>query len=151
MRKDSMRRVGWVMVVAILGILWSVNAYALERRIGSLEFSYTAPPDPIGMVMLNHIADKKPSITYQVPASPGGNFTTPWGILIDGGAIVADTLIMLTNPGDATLGIEVTLRDQEGLIGAGCVKTLTIGANKTQLRAIRTLFLGCPAVTLLTP
>jgi len=114
MRKDSMKRVGWVMVVAILGILWSVNAYALERRIGSLEFSYTAPPDPIGMVMLYHIADKKPSITYQVPASPGGNFTTPWGILIDGGVIVADTLIMLTNPdGGATLGIDVTLRDKE--------------------------------------
>ena len=149
MRKDSMKRVGWVMVVAILGILWSVNAYALERRIGSLEFSYTAPPDPIGMVMLYHIADKKPSITYQVPASPGGNFTTPWGILIDGGVIVADTLIMLTNPdGGATLGIDVTLRDKDGAVGGvECVKRITLAPKESRLRETRVLFSGCPAVT----
>lgn len=138
---------GFIVVVAMTSLAWSADAFA-ERRVGSLEFSHTSAKPPIGMVMLNHISDLRPSVTYQIPESAGVSFTTPWGVIIQSGVITGDTLIMLTNPDDAaTLNIDVTLRDRDGVIGLGCTKTLALGPKKTTLRSSRSLFSGCPTVT----
>ena len=145
--RQWMKSMGLIAAVVIVGLAWSANAFALERRVGSLEFGYTSTADPIGMVMLNHITDLRPSITYQVPASPGGSFTTPWAMLIQSGVVTGDTLIMLTNPDAAlTLTIAVTLRDKDGVVGSGCAKSITLDPKKTVLRSSRTLFAGCPTV-----
>lgn len=143
-----MKNMGPIVAVVIVGLAWSANAFALERRVGSVEFGYTSTADPIGMVMLNHVTDLRPSISYQIPASPGGSFTTPWAMLIQAGVVTGDTLIMLTNPDAAlTLTIAVTLRDKDGVVGLGCAQTIVLGPKKTVLRASRTLFSGCSTVT----
>lgn len=145
---DRMKRNVLVLLVMTLSIFWAVSAYALERRVGSLEFSYDSTADPVGMVILNHFDIKKPSIDYQIPTSPGGNFTAPWGIIIDGGLVIGDTLIMLTNPdAGATLSIDVILRDKDGVVaGDACTKTITLGPKKTLLRGTKVLFAACPTV-----
>jgi len=120
MKYNIMKYTIWVLMFILVGALGSPAAYALERRVGSLEFSSSSGVDPVGMVLLNHIDIKKPSITYQIPGASGGNFTTPWAILIDGGVVIADTLIMLTNPDDTdTLSVNVTLRDKDGVVTGG--------------------------------
>jgi hypothetical protein len=152
MRKDGRIRFAvWVLlVITALTIGWSADAYALERRVGSLEYSYDSSSNPIGLVMLNYISEKKPYISYDFPVSAGGNFTTPWGMLIDAtGAIIGDTLIMATNPSDSlSLDITITLRNADGVIEdlTNCIATITLGPKATKLRASRTLFSGCPTV-----
>jgi hypothetical protein len=134
-----------VLAVMLVGLLWPTSGYALEERNGSLEFSYTAPPDPVGQVILNHVNDLKPSISYQVPVAPGGDFTTPWTMLFNAdGSVSADTLIVLVNPDAAvTLVITVTLRDAAGVVAAGCQQDVTIGPKETLRRSSRTLFSTC--------
>lgn len=153
MRKDRMIRfaVRVLLVIAALSIAWSADAYALERRIGSLEYSYDSSSNPIGLVMLNYISDKKPYISYDFPLSAGGNFTTPWGMLIDTttvATIIGDTLIMATNPSDSlSLSITITLRNANGIISdPSCVATIILGPKATKLKASRMLFSGCPTV-----
>lgn len=164
MRKDGrIKFAGWILlVIAVFSIAWSADAFALERRVGSLEYSYISSSNPIelnpvGLVMLNYITEKKPYISYQFPSSAGGSFTTPWGMLIDEtgggttgvGVVIADTLIMMTNPsGSLNLSITITLRNADGVIAdPSCVATITLGPKATKLRASRILFSGCPTVT----
>ena len=145
---ESVKCITVGLVLAIFSILWSANGYALERRVGSMEFTYTCP-DPVGMVILNHTDELKPSISYQIPASPGGSFTTPWAMLIGTTGIIADTLLILTNPGDSeAINITVTLRNKDGIIEdmTKCIRTITLEPKATVLRSSRTLFKGCPTV-----
>ncbi len=147
-KKELIKCISLVFVLTIFSILWSVNAEALERRVGSMEFTYDCPA-PVGMVILNHIDELKPSISYQIPASPGGSFTTPWAMLIGTTGVIADTLLMLTNPSDSeALNITVTLRNKDGIIEdmTKCIRTITLEPKATTLRASRTLFKGCPTV-----
>ncbi|MDD5434795.1 MAG: hypothetical protein PH343_05135 [Nitrospira sp.] len=132
-------------VTMVLSLIWTVNSQALERRVGSLEFSYTGPTAPIGMVMLNHLDTQRPSIEYEFPGTNGG-FTTPWGILIDRRVVVGDTLIMATNPYPTPITIGVILYDKDGLTGPTCTKNLVLGAKKTVLLATRTWMSTCPVV-----
>lgn len=164
MRKDGrIKFAGWILlVITVCSIAWSADAFALERRVGSLEYSYDSSPNPIefnpvGLVMLNYITEKKPYISYDFPLSAGGSFTTPWGMLIDEtgggttgtGVVIADTLIMMTNPsGSLSLSITITLRNADGVIAdPSCVAMITLGPKATKLRASRILFSGCPTVT----
>ena len=68
---------GCVAAVIMLTMVIPVAADAVTERDGSLEFSYSSPPDPVGPVILNHISEQKPAISYQVPEGVGGSFTTP--------------------------------------------------------------------------
>ncbi|MBI5192046.1 MAG: hypothetical protein HZA08_01235 [Nitrospirae bacterium] len=136
-------------IFVLLVSLWSVDSHAVTRRVGSLEFTCNGPCAPVGMVILNHLDTLRPSINF--PLSSGstgvGEFTTPWGIVIQGSVIIGDTLINITNTDNLLpLSINVKLYDKDGVIGTGCSKTLNIGANKTILLATRTWMSTCPLV-----
>lgn len=136
-------------IFILLVSLWSVDSEAVTRRIGSLEFSCNGPCSAVGMVILNHLDTVRPSINF--PFTSGstsvGQFTTPWGILIEGTNIVADTLINITNTDNLLpLGIDVKLYDKDGSSPVGCSKSLSIGAKKTVLVATRNWMLTCPIV-----
>jgi hypothetical protein len=134
-----------IVVAVTFGVLGAVPAHAFDERNGSLEFTYAAPPDPIGLVVLNYLADKKPAVSSQVPEAPGGSFTTPWTMLFNSdGTVAADTIIVLVNPGPAvTLAPTATLRDDAGVVNPGCTRTLTIGPKQTARKSSRSLFSTC--------
>lgn len=131
----------------VLGLLTPV-AGAAEERNGSLEFSYDGT-DPVGLVLLNHVSEAKPSVSYQVPSAPGGSFMTPWAIVISAGAVTADTLIVLVNPNpELSLVVHITLRDAAGAVnGTRCERNVTIGPKATARKSSRSLFSGCATVT----
>lgn len=132
-------------IFVVLSLIWTVNSQADERRVGSLEFSYTGPTAPIGMVIFNYLDTNKPAIEYEFPGTNGG-FTTPWGISISRRVVVGDTLIMATNPYPTNMTVGVTLYDQNGVTGPTCTKNLVLGAKKTVLLPTRIWMSACPAV-----
>jgi hypothetical protein len=143
----SMQR--WITGLALVGVLWTITAAAQSGgiRFGSLEFEVLEGPDPIGLVTLLFLPEATPSLTYQIPQAPGGQFTTPWAITVGGGKVGTDTLIVLINSDTvATIQMEVMLRDAEGALNDGCTKTLTIEPKATIKKASRSLFPSCPSV-----
>jgi hypothetical protein len=139
----------WLIGLVCVSVLWTVTAAAQSSgiRLGSLEFEMLEGPDPIGLVTLVFIPEATPSITYQIPQAPGGQFTTPWAITVGGGKVGTDTLIMLTNADSmATTKVKVMLRNAEGVLDDGCTRELTIEPKATVKKASRSLFPSCPAV-----
>jgi hypothetical protein len=137
----------WIAAAMLATVLWATNASA-QFRAGSLEFAYTTPPHLVGVVSFNYTSDGKPPfITYEIPIPHGGSFTAPWLLLTDeGGDILGDTLILLTNPDSiTTLSIEVMLRGTDGILEPGCTEQITVGPKVTVKRSTRVLFPDCPA------
>lgn len=134
--------------VILVDALWATLASA-QLQAGSLEFVYTAPLIPLGVVAFNYTSDGKPPfITYELPITPGGQFTAPWLMLSDEeGEIVGDTVILLTNPDSVSrLTVNVMLRDLDGMLAEGCIQELILEPKATVKRSTRVLFRGCPLI-----
>jgi hypothetical protein len=136
----------WISAAMLATVLWAANASA-QFRAGSLEFAHTTPPHPVGVVSFNYTSDGKPPyITYEIPVSHGGSFTAPWLLLTDeGGKILGDTFILLTNPDSAaTLNLDVMLRGTDGVLEPSCTKQIIVAPKTTVKRSTRVLFPSCP-------
>jgi hypothetical protein len=130
----------------LVTVIWGADVSA-QFQGGSLEFAYTSPPDPVGVVAFNFTSDGiPPFISYQIPPAPGGSFTTPWLILADEeGRMIGDTIMLLTNPDSvATLSIDVMLRGTDGVLEPGCTKQIIVGPKAMVKRSTRVLFAYCP-------
>jgi len=139
---------GCIVLLMVLATLGSPSLHALEVRVGSLEFSYTSPPDPLGLVSLNTVATGTPSISYQIPVVPGGHFFTPWGLVFDQGVLVEGTLMVLTNPDpDVTLAITIAVHDGNGAVGPGCTRTANLMPRQTRRLIVVDSFPTCAALT----
>jgi hypothetical protein len=136
----------WISAAILATVLWAATVSA-QFRAGSLEFAYTTPPYPVGVVSFNYTSDGKPPyITYEIPVSHDGSFTAPWLLLTDeGGKIIGDTIILLTNPDSAaTLSLDVMLRGRDGVLEPSCAKRIIVGPKMTVKRSTRVLFPSCP-------